>query len=139
MTLKEILLIIISLFVFGFILYFLIFQPVFPLGKKKIKEEEIKEAKYCTASLSLSSFGNGTCSITASTTTRDCNGKSYKIINNDTKCSGIIIDDSSIIICDWKVSSGNHTYKLYINDDYKVSGDIECPAEFVECIECICE
>lgn len=131
---KEILLIIISLFIFGFILYFLIFQPLFPVGK-----EEIKEVNYCTASLSLSSSGNGTCNISASITARYCNGKLYKITNNDIKCSGAIIDDSSVIICNWKVSSGSHTYKLYINDDYKVSAHIICPAEFVECIECGCE
>jgi len=134
MTSKEILLIIISLFVFGFILYFLIFQPFFPF----YRESEEIPLKNCSASLSFSVSGVSSCDVKASVFANNCKGKTYEVRNKESKCSGTIIDNISIITCDWKVSSDTHTYKLYINGEYKTSTDIVCPAEFVECTECVC-
>jgi hypothetical protein len=134
MTPKEILLIIISLFIFGLILYFLAFQPFFPF----YRESEEIPLKNCSVSLSFSVSGFDTCDIKTSILANNCKDKIYEIRNKEVKCSNTIIDDSSIIICDWKVTSGTYTYNLYVNDDYKTSVDIMCPSEFVECTECIC-
>jgi hypothetical protein len=87
----------------------------------------------CSGSLSLTSSGEDTCTITATIKANYCDGKSYEIKNGGSKCSGIISGNSSTLTCNWQVTSGTYSYSLYLDNTLKSSGSITCPKSQPKC------
>ena len=87
-------------------------------------------ADKCSGSLSLSSYGTGSCLIKAKILTSDCLGKTYEIREDSCmgtlKCEGKVEYDSFQSTCNWGVSSENYKYVLCVDKGKKGSISVTC-------------
>ena len=82
----------------------------------------------CTGTLDVSISGSGTCTVTASLTASNCDGKSWQVKDDGTtKCSGTVSGNSYSKTCSsWTVGEGSYTYNLYIGGVKKDSDSVTC-------------
>jgi len=83
----------------------------------------------CTGTLNVSITGSGTCTVTASLTATNCDGKPWEIERNSSpKWSGEVSGSPYSETKYDTVGVGNYTYKLYINGWESPSRSVTCSA-----------
>ena len=95
-------------------------------SKQEVNTKYANSNLECSSSFSTLLSINETCNFTASILIRNCKNKEYDIISDYSNCSGITNSDEEVVLCNWQIPKGNHTFSLYIGNELKDSKVISC-------------
>ena len=90
----------------------------------------------CSYSFSTSLSLNKTCNFTASILINNCINKKYEIKSSYSNCSGNIYTNEEMIVCNWQIPEGNHTFSLYIDNMLRESKVISCQLPDLSSLTC---